>query len=474
MRFFKSKVVRRSLWTGFGLGVALVVFGLLQLIEPVGIAPIVGGQPLQFSGRALLVASDADMVATAYANGRLDRVAGIEDALTAIALPLDPDHPAVSPTRASNSVMSWPQIIAVSPEGQFAYVAEVRSHPPDGIEQLSSIDDMPEGEYVTVVNIANLQQPQIVQAVSLGKNPKHLSISPDGRWLAINLEEPGRELAIAQIQPDGTLGEINEFALAPDLPSGTMPEAAVWHPSGNFLALTTTSDGSSGRSASSVVFYQMTEGAQGPQIQLYEGPQIQLYDRPLAVGNHLSHARFTADGRFLLVPDLKWRMYGLRALNYLLNPRGEMIAIRFEPEQGRPPEVASRAEVGLGPEGFALSPDSTLIATVNLRRTYLSPGLPPAWRGKPYSSLSLVQFDPQSGRLTTLEEYGFEGLLPEQATFDAGGDALAVVIYHYRERSPKTGAVEFWRVVPGSQPRLERTGYQLDVVRGAHDIELVL
>jgi len=34
--------------------VALVSFGLLQLIEPVGIAPIAqGNQPLQFSGRAL-------------------------------------------------------------------------------------------------------------------------------------------------------------------------------------------------------------------------------------------------------------------------------------------------------------------------------------------------------------------------------------------------------------------------------------
>jgi hypothetical protein len=71
------------------------------------------------------------------------------------------------------------------------------------------------------------------------------------------------------------------------------------------------------------------------------------------------------------------------------------------------------------------------------------------------------------------EEYGFEGLLPEQATFDATGKALAVVVYHYREPSPKTGAIEFWNVIPGNTPRLERTNYKLDVVRGAHDIVLV-
>ena len=128
--------------------------------------------------------------------------------------------------------------------------------------------------------------------------------------------------------------------------------------------------------------------------------------------------------------------------------------------------------MGLSPEGFAISPDNSLIATVNMRRTYL-PNYIPAWRGKPYSSLSLVKFDSDSGQLTNIDEYGFEGLLPEQVTFDAEGKSLAVVIFNYREPSPKTGAVEFWNVVSGNKPRLERTGYKIDVVRGAHDLVLV-
>lgn len=128
--------------------------------------------------------------------------------------------------------------------------------------------------------------------------------------------------------------------------------------------------------------------------------------------------------------------------------------------------------MGLSPEGFALNPDNSLIATVNMRRTYL-PNFLPAWRGKPYSSLSLVPFDPSTGQLTQSQEYGFEGLLPEQVTFDTSGNALAVVIYNYREPSPQTGAIEFWAVKAGKSPKLERTGYKLEVVRGAHDIVLV-
>ncbi|MEL6903643.1 MAG: hypothetical protein AAFP07_22130, partial [Cyanobacteria bacterium J06606_4] len=82
-------------------------------------------------------------------------------------------------------------------------------------------------------------------------------------------------------------------------------------------------------------------------------------------------------------------------------------------------------------------------------------------------------FDALTGQLSNLEEYGFEGLLPEQATFDASGDSLAVVIFNDREPSPKTGAIEFWNVVSGNRAKLERTGYKIDVVRGAHDIVLV-
>ncbi|MBE9102675.1 hypothetical protein [Vacuolonema iberomarrocanum] len=461
MNLLKSKWVRHGLLAGLGILLALVVYGLLQLIEPVGIAPIATDAAAPFTGQALLVASDADMVATAYADARLDRVPGVEDALTVVALPLDLTQPEAAPAaiasvQVSNSVMSWPQIIAFSPDGQRAYVAEVRSRPADGVQELENIDDMPPGNTITVVDISDRSQPSVIESVEVGRNPEHLSISPDGRFLAVNLTEPGQELLIVELQPDGSLGRRSYFPMEMD---GTREDnrAAIWHPSGQYLAMTQDNNRRVG-------FYQVETTD--------DAIAVTPIGEPLTLGNHLSNARFTADGRFLLVPDLKWSLYGNRTVSALLNPRGEMIAVRFEPESGAAPEVVSRVEVGLSPEGFALNPDNTLIATVNMQRTYL-PSFIPAWRGKPYSSLSLVQFDPTSGQLTTVDEYGFEGLLPEQAAFDASGNSLAVVIYNYREPSPRTGAIEFWNVNSGSTPSLERTGYTLDVVRGAHDIVLV-
>jgi DNA-binding beta-propeller fold protein YncE len=414
-------------------------------------------KPIAFSGNKLLIASDADMVATAYADAKLDRVAGIEDALTVIDLPLNPNNPQIASVRVSNSVMSWPQIMATSPDGQRAYIVEVRSRPADGIQELETIDDMPEGKYLTIVDLTDASQPKVIESVEVGRNPEHISISPDGQFLTINLQDPGRELLITKLQPDGTLGQRFYFPMTID---GTRQDnqTAIWHPSGQYLAMTQDNNRRIG-------FYRVIRT---PDDKI----QVTPYSEAIEVGNHLTHPRFTADGRFLLVCDLKWSTKPLRQLNFLMNPPGEAIAIKFEPELNQPPTITSRVKVGLSPEGFAISPDNSLLVTVNMRRTYL-PSYIPAWRGKPYSSLSLVQFNSRSGQLTQIDEYGFEGLLPEQVTFDAEGKSLAVVIFNYQQPSPKTGAVEFWNVIATERPQLAPTGFKINLVRGAHDLTLV-
>ena len=459
MKINKSKGFKKVLFAFVGFSLAIFIYGLLQLIEPVAIAKVAQSmQPITFEGDKLLIASDADMVATAYADAKLDRVEGIEDTLTVIDLPLNSDNPQIATIRVSNSVMSWPQIMATSPDGKRAYIVEVRSRPADGIQELDTIDDMPKGKYLTVVDLSNPTQPKVIESVAVGSNPEHISISPDGQLLAVNLEDKDRELLIVKLQADGKLGERFYFSMPIDDSTRTDNRTAIWHPSGNYLAMTQDEN-------SRVGFYRVITTSNN-EIE------VKPHSEPIEVGNHLSHPRFTSDGRFLLVTDLKWSTKPLLQLNFLMNPMGEAIAIQFEPETGKLPSITSRVEVGLSPEGFALSPDNSLIATVNMRRTYL-PNYIPVWRGKSYSSLSLVKFDSRSGQLNKIDEYGFEGLLPEQVTFDKSGTSLAVVIFNYRQPSPKKGAIEFWNVLPGDRPQLERTGLKIDVVRGSHDITLV-
>ncbi|MEO1622985.1 MAG: hypothetical protein AAFU53_18385, partial [Cyanobacteria bacterium J06632_3] len=84
MSILKSKWLKRGFLVSAGLLLSLLLYGLLQLIEPVSITPIAPNATVEFTGQALLVASDADMVATAYADATLDRVPGIEDELTLV------------------------------------------------------------------------------------------------------------------------------------------------------------------------------------------------------------------------------------------------------------------------------------------------------------------------------------------------------------------------------------------------------
>jgi DNA-binding beta-propeller fold protein YncE len=177
------------------------------------------------------------MVPTAYADAKLERVPRIEDTLTIIGLPLNSKQPVVSPIQVSNSVMSWSQIMAVSPDGRWAYVAEVRSRPTDGIQEFKTIDEMAEGERVTVVDISHPTQPKAIESVNVGRNPEPISISPDGKLLAVNLEDAGRELLIVQLQPDGKLGKRFYFPISSS-PQQADNGAAIWHPSGKFLAMT--------------------------------------------------------------------------------------------------------------------------------------------------------------------------------------------------------------------------------------------
>ncbi|MEL6245153.1 MAG: hypothetical protein AAFQ85_07390, partial [Pseudomonadota bacterium] len=76
--------------------------------------------PGVFAGGFLAV-SDADMAATAYADGQLVPFEGAIDTLT-----LFEGGERAGGIPASNSVISWPQVVDVTPDGRFAVVVETR------------------------------------------------------------------------------------------------------------------------------------------------------------------------------------------------------------------------------------------------------------------------------------------------------------------------------------------------------------
>lgn len=432
----------RKLVSGLGLVYLLVLGGCAQ---PTAIP---SGKP-GFAGR-LLALSDTDMAATAYADGGLEPLPGVSDTLTLADTAKGP----LAEARAPNSVISWPQVLATSPDGRFAYVVETRAAPPSGTSRLDSIRDLPAGSRLTVFAISPSGLRPIAEA-DAGRNPQSVSLSGDGRWLAIVSEDGGGQLIVFALN-EGRPGRRHVFALPLTyLANDTerFPRSLAWSPAGDWLAVNVA--------LRRIAFFALSRDADGAPTG------VQPHGAPLNVGKRLSRGIWTADGRYYLVSDIN---AGPGALARVIGAPGLVTSIAFDGGSGAAHKIVSQSKVGGSPEGLALSPDQHKVATVNLERTFL----PERWfldgvPGRSRYSVDLLDFNPATGELADRDRIQAEGILPEDLVFDATSRHLAVAVFHRRKGPDRLkGFIDFFSVVDG---RLVAKGAPLALARGVHDIE---
>ncbi len=416
------------------------------------------GSGVRFAARGLVVLSDADMAATAYGDGVLKRKQGVVDTLSLIDTAAAPK--VAGSLNVTNSVIGWPEVLDVSPDGKLAYVAETRGTPPTSVEKVAQVfTDFPAGKFLTVVDVSRLDAPRQVQQVELGKNLGAARVSLDGRQLASVSDTAGEELVLVSLA-DGLVKHIDRFALDVKRESKSRQGArsVAWHPSGNVLAVNVADR--------EVQFLAITRTSDG------RPSSVQKLGKPVVVGQTLSSGHFSKNGKFFLIPDLGWGD-NAKATNFLFNGAGHIVVVAFD-EAGKH-QVASQTPVGLSPESMAISHDGRLLVTVNMNRTYLPDSFPAKfWPKRERSSLSLAAFDDKTGQVKVLQELEFEGLLPENAVFDKQDQALAVAIFEQRGDAQRQGAVEFWRVVTSNgTPSLQATGHRVRVTQGAHDLAIL-
>jgi len=445
------------------LGGLLLVFLVLILgaftysaaiLNPVSSAPVTAS-PNSFDGRYLLAVSDADMVGTAYANDVLMQIPGERDTLSIVPLPMDTDTPTVREVFVSNSVTSWPQVIAVSPGGERAYVVETAAEIADDVEVYPNLqENPPTGRALTTVELETGES----AVYDVVDDPLHVDVHPGERFVVIGSGEQDRQLALL---PVARLDDPTTYQFFPVETGNGDPATEItsvnWHPNGDFLAV--------GVNRSELVFYRVLEDADGTIT-------LEPHGERLLLGNTITYGQFTNSGNHYLTAEINWAAVP-GALGYVFNPPGDMIAVGFDPSDAAEHTIASQVAVGQSPEGFAVNPDDSLVVTVDMRRTYLPDALSFV-PGTRLNSLSLLTFDDVTGELSLVEQYGFEGVLPEHATFDANGDALAVTVYNTRENPMAPGYLEFWNVTEqDGVPALARTDTRVGVVRGPHTLALV-
>jgi DNA-binding beta-propeller fold protein YncE len=413
--------------------------------------------PEGVSGTYILALCDADMPASAL----VDRQLGVrsdtdKDVATIIGLPLakSDDDRYVTPYAqigVSNSVMGPPQAVAVTADGRRAYVIENQGPAPAGA---TTVDELPDGNKVTCIDLSVPTSPVEAGVMTVGKNPTAVDISPDGSHLCVVSQERRKQIQIIPISATGEMGQPLDWPLIGlDDDENTMPTCVSWHPSGDFLAVTVPN-------ANQVVFYRVTreEGSIG----------LVPWGGPVVVGKYPYSGKFSPDGRFYITTDMQWGedVAGV----FVEPPQGQLSVVRFDATSAEPNhEVVAAAPVGVNPEGLALSPDGSLVVTANLLRSFLPDEDPRQTRG---GSISLLRLDRSTGVLTPVEEYPIDSM-PVGLTFDAQGNYVVVTQFRSFDPAVVTGELAFFHVTGGANPGLAKADFYVGVGKGPHGVLIV-
>jgi hypothetical protein len=449
---------RRILYLALAL-VALVTIALLLAITrdtgPALQAREIDTTPRSFDASKLLVIADADMSGTAYADGELKLIPGIQDSLNE----LDPNE--LSAVHASipvpNSVTAWPGTVDISPDGSVAYVVESKGGAPRGVSRVANVHiDLLEGHRLTTIGLS-ADGPRPIRQDHVGTDPVSVHAAPSGSWLAIATRDAASPLTFVTLD-HGIPVEIRR-------PPLTLP--AVPRPS-NATGFTYARINPDGRRIA--VHLASTHVILG-EIELDDAdrPSGVRFGTPLAAGRYISIGRWSADGRHYIVADTDW---GPEPGDSLRAGPGRLIAIACDALEGR---IVSSATVSYGPEGFEANRAGDLFIVVNMERTFAPEHFPfTLIPRRKQASLSLVAFDAATGALRTLDgPVAFDAVLPEDAVFDRDGDLIAVAVFHDRVEAPADGWIELFAVDRTTIPRLARTGQRIRVPRGAHDLAVV-
>lgn len=407
--------------------------------------------PVSFAGN-LLATSDADMVATAYADGKLDRIESIQDTLSLIAI--NDGIPQVRSRQfVSNSVISWPSIIAWNKAHQLAYVAETRGIFTEDRQQVKDVfQDFPNGKVISVIDYSDQLNPKVVQQISVGENIQGVSINYGANLLVAGSTERGREIMVAELE-NGLIHRRHYFT-SNEIESVETNNSGIrtieFHPSQNIIAANLNN--------TRLVFYRIENGNNGLLLQ--------PIGKSIHVAKNWSVGNWHPNGKHFILSDVAW---GKGALGAIFNSKGSLVSVEMDLNGEH--KIVSKTKVGLSPEGFDLSPDGQYAIVANMRRTY---GPTAFWfvPARKNASLSLVKIDGTSGELETLgKAYGFEGALPEDAIFDLESNSIAVAVYHQQDlASPTQGWIDFWEL---ENDKLIYTGQRAHVTRGVHNLLII-
>jgi 6-phosphogluconolactonase (cycloisomerase 2 family) len=411
------------------------------------------GQSISFDAKGLLFLSDADMAASAIADGNLRKTANAEDHISTISFPLEYGNTSLIKSNiASNSILKSGKNTAIDSDQTLAYILETKGQTSRIETSVSNMENnFPNGNYVTVVNIKALHTPETMYRFPVGNNPRSIDISPDNKYLALSCEEYGKEIQVFEL--DNT-GKPIRIIKKPN--NGINPGRIVdliWHKSGDFLIYINEDEAEAG------LIRVVRDGFTNQIIRL------DTFGSPVKVGKKPTSGKFTPDSKYFLVLDSKCELTDVDC-----EESGEVYVIRFQMENESDNHyLLSKSKVGLHPISFDIHPEGHHIMVNNVEKSF---EFPIGSTNVAEASLSFLQLN-IDGSLKTIKTNKISGILPASAVFDKTGSNIAVSVYEYLTYGYTFGGIEFFRFNLQVPELITPQKGKIYVPRGIHSLKVI-
>lgn len=394
----------------------------------------------------LAIISDGKQDANSYSSGLLAHPAR-RDVMTLWTAPFDPARGPVGRIEAPNSNYSPSGVAVLSRDGRRAYVVETMRRPP-GATRLAQL--VP-SDRLSTYDISDPARPRSLGETTVGRQPRSLDLSPDGRTVAVLSKDAARPLTFVTTTATGT-ASASSFQV-PGVASGFDEFVFTqWSPTQDALSVHLPSQ-------NRILFLRVDRGPDGSVSG------VRPWGNPIVTNKYPLVGRFTPDGRHYLSSDTNWGP-DVRGNSHV--QRGVLTLIRVADSAGDDArhQVTDLDLTGQGAESLAVSPDGQYVVVSNMETTGTLPEDP---RYNSLALLTVYRLDAERSQLAKVSETRYSARLPQGIVFDAAGRHVLVATNELAEDRSQGGVLVF-RLDRSPSPRLVDTGRRLSAAPGVHSL----
>ncbi len=334
----------------------------------------------------------------------------------------------------SNSIISNAKLVAISKDGTTAYILQSRGEYPDSMRYSRELDwKLGIGNTLMAIDISDATSLKIIDTITVGKSPSAVVLSPDGKSLALTVDEKHSEIVRILLE-NNRFKYVFRHPHAVYSKKGNIRATDIsWHPSGKYFAVTLEED-------KTVAFYKF--------IETTYGTKLALLGAPVEVGRLPTKTEFTPDGQYCIVINRD-----------NTETKSELISIKFD-ESGNH-SIVGRQPTGLNPKYFDISPNRRQIVVLNKEGSEF-PNILNNFHTK-YISISFFDLT-ENGDLAKVSEHRIDGTNVQSIKFDQSGKKLILAYSQYSES--EKGKIEIYE--KGDDNKLHKTNVKLKTPQGTH------